>query len=117
MAGALKDNLVILSDIDQYLGIFFDERFAFDEGAKTILSDQKNRETLQSILNLLENMRRIPEVDHSLLAQLEEKTGRHGKALYAPLGLQPQERPRDRSWSEPSRSLERKESSAVSRWH
>jgi len=83
MAGALKDNLVILSDIDQYLGIFFDEKFAFDEGAKTVLSDQKNRETLQSILNLLEN-EGVP-VDHSLLAQLEEKTGRHGKALYAPL--------------------------------
>jgi nondiscriminating glutamyl-tRNA synthetase len=83
MAGDLKGNLIVLSDIEQYLGVFFDEKFLFDEGAKTILSDPHNRETLQSILNTLEE--EGIQVDHSFLTRLEEKTGRHGKALYAPL--------------------------------
>ena len=83
IAGDLKGNLVILSDIEQYIGIFFDEKFLFDEGAKAVLFDPKSRETLQSILNLLE--KEGIEVDHTLLTRLEEKTGRHGKALYAAL--------------------------------
>ena len=48
IAGILKDNLVILSDIDHYLGIFYDGKFSYEDGAKAILSDPKNRETLQS---------------------------------------------------------------------
>jgi nondiscriminating glutamyl-tRNA synthetase len=87
IAGILRDNLVILSDVEQYLGIFFDEKFSFDDKAKTILMDPKNRETLRSILDRLENpSSELKLVDqHSLLAQMEEKTGRKGKALYAPL--------------------------------
>jgi nondiscriminating glutamyl-tRNA synthetase len=86
VAGILKGNLVILSDIDQYLGIFYDEKFCVDEGAKTILLDPKNRETLRSILAILENPSDLkPEDEHPLLRQLEEKTGRKGKTLYAPL--------------------------------
>lgn len=86
IAGILRDNLVILSDVEQYLGIFFDEKFSFDDKAKTILMDSKNRETLRSVLDKLENPSAMKQVDqHSLLAQLEEKTGRKGKALYAPL--------------------------------
>jgi nondiscriminating glutamyl-tRNA synthetase len=86
VAEILKDNLVILSDIDQYLGIFYDEKFSVDEGAKAILMDPKNRETLRSILGVLENLSgSVLEGEQPLLAQLEEKTGRKGKALYAPL--------------------------------
>ncbi len=83
IAEVLKDNLVVLSDMDRYLGIFYDQKFSFEEGAKAVLSDPKNRETLHSILGHLE--KEGTEVDPSLLTQLEEKTGRHGKALYAPL--------------------------------
>ena len=85
-AGVLRDNLVILSDVVEYLGIFFDEKFSFDDMARTILRDPKNRETLRSVLNILENPSELKQEDqHPLLAQLEEKTGRKGKALYAPL--------------------------------
>jgi glutamyl-tRNA synthetase len=83
ISGVLKENLVVLSQIEEYLGIFFDEKFFFEEGAKTVLSDSKNRETLQIILNVLEDSPEITS-DHcpSLLSQLEEKTGRRGKDLY-----------------------------------
>jgi nondiscriminating glutamyl-tRNA synthetase len=79
----LKENLVVLSQIEEYLGIFFDEKFFFEEGAKAVLSDSKNRETLRTVLNVLEDSPEITS-NHcpSLLSQLEEKTGRRGKDLY-----------------------------------
>ena len=59
ISGALKENLVVLSQVEDYLGIFFDEKFFYDDGAKTILSDPKNRETLRSCLDLLQG---LPEI-------------------------------------------------------
>jgi len=86
ISGLLKENLVVLSQIEEYLGIFFDEKFFFEDGTKTVLFDSKNRETLQIILKKLKDSPEIT-IDNcsSLLSELEEKTGRRGKDLYAPL--------------------------------
>jgi nondiscriminating glutamyl-tRNA synthetase len=82
----LKENLVVLSQVEQYLGIFFDEKFFFEDGAKAILQDPRNRETLGSVLRFLENSSEIRSDEQDpLLSQLEKKTGRKGKDLYAPL--------------------------------
>ena len=84
--GVLKENLVVLSQVEEYLGIFFDEKFFFEDRAKTILQDPGNRETLHSVLNLLEDSSEImTDEQTSLLSQLAKKTGRKGKDLYAPL--------------------------------
>ena len=86
ISGVLKENLAVLSQVEEYLGIFFDERFFFEDGAKIILRDPKNRETLSSVLNLLEGSSEYHWGDPtSPLSQLEKKTGRKGKHLYAPL--------------------------------
>ena len=86
ISGVLKENLVILSQVEEYLGIFFDEKFFFEEGAKTILLDPRNRETLRSVLSILEDPSEITSDGQiSLLTQLEKKTKRKGKDLYAPL--------------------------------
>jgi len=86
ISGLLKENLVVLSQIKEYLGIFFDEKFFFEDGTKTVLLDSRNRETLHIILKKLEDSPQIT-IDNcpSLLSELEEKTGRRGKDLYAPL--------------------------------
>jgi len=82
----LKENLVVLSQVEEYLGIFFDEKFFFEDGAKTILLDPKTRETLRSIISVWEDSSEITsEEQTSLLNQLGKKTGRKGKDLYAPL--------------------------------
>jgi nondiscriminating glutamyl-tRNA synthetase len=82
----LKENLVVLSQVEQYLGVFFDEKFFFEDGAKAILREPRNRETLDSVLRLLEDPSNFQSADQgSLLSQLEKKTGRKGKDLYAPL--------------------------------
>jgi len=84
--GVLKENLIVLSQVEEYLGIFFDEKFFFEDGAKTILQDPGNRKTLHSVLNLLEDSSEImTDEQTSLLSQLAKKTGRKGKDLYAPL--------------------------------
>ena len=86
ISGVLKENLVVLSQVDEYLGIFFDERFFFEDGAITLLEDPRNRETLRSVLSFLEELSEIKSDEQtSLLTQLEKRTGRKGKALYAPL--------------------------------
>jgi nondiscriminating glutamyl-tRNA synthetase len=81
----LKENLVVLSQIEEYLGIFFDEKFAFEDGAETILSDPRNKETLEAILNVLKVS---PEITTDtwpfMLTQIEEMTGRKGKDLFSP---------------------------------
>jgi glutamyl-tRNA synthetase len=82
----LKENLVVLSQVEEYLGIFFDEKFFFEEGAKIVLRDPRNRETLGSVLSSLEDSSDITsEEQDTLLSQLEKKTDRKGKGLYAPL--------------------------------
>jgi nondiscriminating glutamyl-tRNA synthetase len=86
ISGILKENLVILSQIEEYLGIFFDEKFFFEEEAKTILLHSENREILRTVLKILEGLPEMPrEGWPSLLPQLEEKTGRRGKSLFTPL--------------------------------
>jgi nondiscriminating glutamyl-tRNA synthetase len=86
MVNLLKENLVVLSQVEEYLGIFFDEKFSFEDGAKAVLSDSKHRETLQLLLDALKGPFEIVEANgSSLLFQLEAKTGRKGKMLYAPL--------------------------------
>ncbi len=86
ISGVLKENLIILSQAEEYLGIFFDEKFFFEDGTKTVLQDPGNRETLRSVLRILEDPPEIAsDGQTTLLSQLEKKTGRKGKELYAPL--------------------------------
>ncbi len=86
VSSLLKENLVVLSQTEEYLGIFFDEKFSFDEGAKSVLCDSENREVLEAILRVLEGAAAAGEDTWtSLLSRFEEKTGRKGKSLYAPL--------------------------------
>jgi len=84
ICGLLKENLSVLSQAEDYLGIFFDEKFSFEEEARTVLILPENRDLLRTILSLIEGWSEIEEDSaSSLLRQLEEKTGRKGKPLYA----------------------------------
>jgi nondiscriminating glutamyl-tRNA synthetase len=83
ICGLLRENLTVLSQVEHFLGIFFDEKFSFEEEAKAILMLPENRDHLRTILNTLEGGAEIGEDSASpLLRSLEEKTGRKGKPLY-----------------------------------
>jgi glutamyl-tRNA synthetase len=83
ICGLLKENLAILSEVEEYLGIFFDELFFFGEETKAVLISPENREALQTILSVLDG---LPEMEGDsgspLLARFESETGRKGKSLY-----------------------------------
>jgi nondiscriminating glutamyl-tRNA synthetase len=86
VSGVLKENIVVLSQAEEYLGIFFDEKFFFEDGAKAVLQDPGNRETLRSVLGVLEtSSEAVSSGQTFLLSELEKKTGRKGRSLYAPL--------------------------------
>jgi glutamyl-tRNA synthetase len=86
IAGVLKENLAVLNQVEEFLGIFFDEKFFFEGAAETILSDPGNRETLRSAIPVFESLPEITTDGWPLLqSQLEEKTGRKGKDLFSPL--------------------------------
>jgi nondiscriminating glutamyl-tRNA synthetase len=80
----LKENLVVLSQIEEYLGVFFDEKFSFDEKAIKVLSEARNRETLRTVLQVIDSPE-VTDIPEGFLHQLEERTGRKGKELYAPV--------------------------------
>ena len=85
IAEVTKENLVVLSQIKDYLGIFFDERFAFDEEARTVLLDTENRETLRTLFDAFGTLTEITADSwHSLVSNMEKQTGKKGKALFAP---------------------------------
>jgi glutamyl-tRNA synthetase len=79
----LKENLSVLSGVENYLGIFFDEKFSFEEEAKALLTHSENKKLLQTVLNTVQDWPQPSEDSaSSLLMQIEEKTGRKGKPLY-----------------------------------
>jgi nondiscriminating glutamyl-tRNA synthetase len=85
IAEVTKENLVVLSQIKDYLGIFFDERFAFDEEARTVLLDTENRKTLRTLFEAFETVTEITTDSWpSFVSNMEKQTGKKGKALFAP---------------------------------
>ncbi len=82
----LKGNLAVLSQALEYVGIFFDDKFSFDNEAQAVLSDLSRREILKTALNFLEAFQEIGEdVWTSLLTRLESETGGKKKDLYSSL--------------------------------
>jgi nondiscriminating glutamyl-tRNA synthetase len=82
----LKENLVVLSQIGEYLGIFFDEKFHFEDDVRAVLLDPDNRKTLENILEVVKITLEMTEDGwRSLVSSMEERTGRKGKGLLAPL--------------------------------
>lgn len=86
VSSLLKENLVVLSQVEEYLGIFFDEKFTFEEDAKKVLQDPENRKILRTVYSVLKESSESGEEEWNLLLSIfEEKTGYKGKSLYTPL--------------------------------
>jgi len=82
----IKGNLRLLSEITDYIDVYYDDRYAIEEGAGNILREEKSRE----ILGVLEESLGDPECPDDdpysfLIDRLRKKTGLKGKALFMPL--------------------------------
>jgi nondiscriminating glutamyl-tRNA synthetase len=85
VTSVLKDNLVVLSQFEEYLGIFFDDRFRLEDDARALLMISENRATLEKALEAVQSGPDMNEEGwHLLVSSLEEKTGKKGKSLLAP---------------------------------
>lgn len=80
----LKENIFLLSQVEEYLGVFFDPKFSFEEEAKNLLSSPGNRGILETVLRVVEDWADMEgDPGSTLLFRLEEKTGLKRKPLYA----------------------------------
>ncbi len=78
----LRENLSLLSQVEDYLGLFFDEKFSFDEEAGRLLTSDGHRDLLHLIVRAIEDGPEISELTAlSLIRHLEEITGVKGKPL------------------------------------
>lgn len=84
MFDLLKENIFLLSQVEEYLGIFFDSKLSFEEEAKTLLSVPGNRDILERVYRVAEDWTEMDgDPGSALLARLEEKMGLNRKSLYA----------------------------------
>lgn len=85
ISNAVKENIVKLSEIKEYLGIFFEEKFSFDEEAKKIINNEKSRRVIEMVVEVLETTYDNYRNWSSIISKLEEKTGMKGRDLLIPI--------------------------------
>ncbi len=84
ISGVLKSNLSVLSQVVEYVGIFFDEKFHVENGARAILRDPETQQILHRVLRVIESFSTVSaETWPSLQLRLEAETGRKGKDLFS----------------------------------
>lgn len=83
ISDAIKENIVKLSEIREYLGIFFDEKFNFSEEAKKILLNENSRRVIEMLIKVMET---VNETEwYFLINKLEKETGIKGRDLLIPI--------------------------------
>ncbi|MBN1615571.1 MAG: glutamate--tRNA ligase [Deltaproteobacteria bacterium] len=86
IAMAVRDNLVTLSDVENYLPIFFDDRYEVHEEAGRLLKKEEARRVLTAFRDTLLSAPHLGEPDfRDVIRQVSEKTGLTGKKLFMPL--------------------------------
>ncbi len=87
ISDAIKENIVKLSEIKEYLGIFFDEKFNFNEEAKKIILNDKNLKVIETVIEIITSTISDFKLEEwsSFLTKVEEKTGLKGKELLIPI--------------------------------
>jgi nondiscriminating glutamyl-tRNA synthetase len=83
---ALKDNLVTLADIGEYMGIFIDEKFRITEEASAILKGNTAAPVLKVLREMLvQNNISDQNFYPVLINSVRKKTGLKAKELYMPI--------------------------------
>ena len=86
VVGALKDNLVTLADVEEYLGIFIDEKFNISEEASAILRGKPASNVLKVLCEMLiQNSISDQNFYPTLINSVRRKTGLKDRELYLPI--------------------------------
>jgi len=86
MVGAVRDNLMTLADIGDYLEIFDDDRYGLSEEASSILQTEAASVVLRAMKETLDRLG-DDETDlyGKVIASVKETTGLKGKAVFMPI--------------------------------
>ncbi len=82
VAEAVKDNISILSDIGDYIDIFFDDHFEVSEKAAPILEKEESIEIINSLSRMLKSG--ISDYE-TIIGAVSKETGARGRALFMPI--------------------------------
>jgi len=82
----VKGNLRVLSDITDYIDVYYDDRYEVTAAARTVLREEKAREILTVLKEALDDPRCPDENCHAFLMDvLRKKTALKGKNLFMPV--------------------------------
>ncbi len=82
----VKDELTTLSDIDEHIRLFFDDRYELSDEAGQILRDENARKVVRCFSEALEEAAGLPqEIYRAAIKQTIEKSGARGKDLFMPV--------------------------------
>jgi nondiscriminating glutamyl-tRNA synthetase len=82
----VRGNLRVLSDITDYIDVYYDDRYGMTAEARDILGDEKSREILTVLGEALDDPRCPDENSYAFLMEiLRKKTALGGKKLFLPV--------------------------------
>jgi nondiscriminating glutamyl-tRNA synthetase len=80
----VRGNLATLSEVGDYLGMFFDENYHFSEEAARLLEENDATIVLNALRETL-NHKTDGDIYREVVNAVREKTGLRGKKLFMPL--------------------------------
>jgi nondiscriminating glutamyl-tRNA synthetase len=83
---SLRDNMTSLSDVGDYIDIFFDDRYELSHDARSFLAEDKAMEVIRLVRETLERSKGdLKEVYNDVIDTVREETGLKGKKLFMPI--------------------------------
>jgi nondiscriminating glutamyl-tRNA synthetase len=83
---AVRDHLDNLSQITDYVNVYFEEDIEYSEEAKQLLAEETASKVLKVFLNEIAKLKDLNEESFKqLIKEIKDKTGAKGKDLYMPI--------------------------------
>jgi nondiscriminating glutamyl-tRNA synthetase len=83
---ALRDNMTSLSDVGDYIDMFFDDRYELSHDALSLLAEDKVMEVLHLVRNIFESSKGdLKDVYDAVIDTVRGETGLKGRKLFMPI--------------------------------
>lgn len=88
ITAAVRDHLSCVSEIADYVDIFFKERIEIADNEKGFIEDQQGQEVLKAAIEVLGELDELTSSNFNrFIRTLQDKTGVKGKSLYLPIRI------------------------------
>jgi nondiscriminating glutamyl-tRNA synthetase len=83
---SLRDNITALSDVGEYIDMFFDDRYELSHDARSLLAEDEAMKVLPLVRDTLERSKEdLKDVYADLIDTVREQTGLKGRKLFMPI--------------------------------